>query len=102
MAHQVPSPMHQALSDLYQRIQQDQAAMADALKDACQRMGARNAWIGPTADSWDNDLTGHSRSLATSIDATVAEVASALNSTPATCSAGQAATERMVLAGRML
>lgn len=101
MADQVPSPMHQALSDLYSRIQQDQATMADALKDTCQRMAGSQTWIGYAADSWNTDLTGHSSSLSGSINATVADVASALASTPATCTMQEAHLENLVLSGRL-
>lgn len=98
---QVPSPMYQALSDLYSSIQKDQAAMADALKDTCQRMGSSGTWVGYAADSWNSDLTGHASSLSSSVNATVADVASALKSTQATCSPQQAHIENLVLSGRL-
>lgn len=101
MSNDVPSPLYQALSELYRRIQQDQATMANALKDTCQRMGAGSTWVGYAADAWNSDLTGHSGDLASSISATVAEVASALASTSPTCSPAQANTERRILAGRL-
>ncbi len=101
MAANVPSPLYEALSALYSSIQKDQSAMAGALRDACQRLSAGNAWVGYAAGAWATDLNGHSSDLAGDITATVAEVASALAATPATCSPAQADTERRFLAGRL-
>jgi hypothetical protein len=101
MASDVPSPLHQALSALYTSIRKDQAAMASALKDASQRLNAGDAWVGYAADAWNTDLTGRSGDLASNVNATVADVASALAATPATCPPAQADTERRVLAGRL-
>lgn len=98
---QVPSPLHQALSELSGRIQKDQAAMANALKDACQRMGAGSTWVGYAADAWNSGLTGHSGDLASNVSAAVAEVVSALACTSPTCSPQQANMERRMLAGRL-
>lgn len=101
MATDVPSPMYQALSALYASIQKDQAAMANALKDACQRMASGDAWVGDVADSWNSDLAGRSNDLIANVNATVADVASTLASCSPTCSPQQANLERRALAGRL-
>lgn len=98
---QVPSPMHAALAELLSSIQQDQPTMADALKDACQQMGNGDVWVGSAASGWNSQLTGYSGNLSSSISAAVAEVASALASTPATCTPDQARVEELVLSGRI-
>lgn len=92
--------MYAALSSLYASIQKDQPTMANALKGSCQQMGGGDLWVGPTADGWDSQLTGHSGDLARNVNAAVAEVASALASTPATCTAAEAKVEDMILSGR--
>jgi len=98
---QVPSPMHAALSELYASIQKDQPAMADALKNPCQQMGGGSVWHRSAASAWASELNGYSGDLSNSVSAAVAEVASALASTPATCPAAQARTEEMILSGRL-
>ena len=98
---QVPSPMHQALSELYASIQKDQPTMANALKGSCQQMGSGTVWIGSAADGWNSQLTGYSGNLASSINAAVAEVASALAATPATCTPKEAQVEDWILSGRI-
>lgn len=100
---QVPSPMHAALSALYASIQKDEPAMANALKNACQQMagGGGSVWYGSAASAWASQLDGYSGDLSSSVSAAVAEVASALASTPATCTAAQARTEGMILSGRL-
>ena len=97
----VPSPMHQALSQLYASIQQDQPAMADALKSTCQQMGSGTVWVGNAADGWNSQLTGYSSDVSSGVGAAVAEVASALAATPATCPPDQAKLEQMILTGRL-
>ena len=91
--------MHQALSELYAGIQKDQPVMGDALKSACQQMGSGGVWAGNAADGWNSQLTGYSSDLASSVAAAVAEVASLLASTPATCTPEQAKIEEMILSG---
>jgi hypothetical protein len=100
---QVGSPLHAALARLYAQIQGDQQSMAGALKNACQQMGGgsntNGPWFGPTASSWNTDLTGYSSNLNSSIAAAVTAVQQALASTPATCPPGQAKMETMFLEG---
>ena len=98
---QVPSPMHAALSELYANIQRDEPTMANALKNACQQMGGGTVWYGSAASGWASQLNGYSGDLSGSIDAAVAEVASALAATPPTCSEAQARTEALILSGRL-
>jgi hypothetical protein len=93
--------MHQALSELYTSIQQDQPTMANALKGACQQMGGSTVWIGSAAAGWNSQLTGYSGNLASSIAAAVAEVASALAATAATCTPNEARVEDLILSGRL-
>lgn len=100
-ASKVPSPMHAALSELYSSIQQDQATMANALKDACQRMAGADVWIGYAADSWNSELTGRSADLAGNVNGTVAEIQQQLAATPSTCTPEQARFENMILGGRL-
>jgi hypothetical protein len=77
--------------------------MASALKGTCQQMGGGSntsgPWFGPTATSWNSELTGYSGNLNSSIAAAVAVVQQALASTPATCTPGQAKMEIMFLEG---
>jgi hypothetical protein len=98
---QVPSPMHAALSALYASIQKDEPTMAGALKNTCQQMGGTSVWFGSAASSWASQLDGYSGDLTTSVGAAVNEVASALASTPPTCTAAQARIENMFLSGRI-
>jgi hypothetical protein len=98
---QVPSPMHAALGELYASISKDRPAMADALKSACQQVGGGAAWSGSAAAAWGSQLDGYSGDLSSSIAAAVAEVGSALASTPATCTEAQARAEEMILSGRL-
>jgi uncharacterized protein YukE len=97
----VPSPMHQALSELYSSIQKDQPTMANALKDTCQRMAGGDVWIGYAADSWDSELTGRSADLMSNINATVADIQQQLAATPATCTPEEARFENMIISGRL-
>jgi hypothetical protein len=96
---QVASPLHAALAQLYASIQGDQSTMANALKNACQQMGSNTVWFGPTASAWNNQLTGYSGNLSSSIAAAIAVVAEMLARTPATCTPAQAKAERMFLEG---
>lgn len=96
---QVASPLHAALAQLLANIQGDQPAMANALKSTCQQMGTNTVWFGHTASAWNNQLTGYSGNLSSSIAAAVAAVQAQLAATPATCSPAQAKAENLFLAG---
>lgn len=98
---QVPSPMHAALSELYASIQKDEPAMANALKNTCQQMGGTSVWYGSAASSWASQLDGYSGDLGCSVGAAVDAVASALASTPPTCTEAQARIENLILSGRI-
>jgi hypothetical protein len=93
--------MHEVLSSLYANLQKDQPAMADALQDACQKMGSGIVWYGSAASGWGSQLTGYSGDLSTSIAAAVAEVAGQLAATPPTCTPGEAKTYQLILSGRI-
>jgi hypothetical protein len=97
----VPSPLHAAIAQLYASIQGDQSAMAGALKNTCLQMGDNIAWFGPTASSWNNDLTGHSVHLGSCIAAAVTVLEEALANTPANCTPQQARMEIMIMDGRI-
>lgn len=101
MATKVPSPLHAALSELYNSIQGDQSAMANALKDTCTRMAGSDVWIGYAADAWNSELTGRAKDLSGNINATVAEIGRQLAATPATCTPEEARLENMILSGRL-
>lgn len=96
---QVASPLHAALTQLLANIQGDQPTMANALKSSCQQMGTNTVWFGNTASAWNNQLTGYSGNLSSSIAAAITAVAEALARTPATCTPGQAKVENMFLEG---
>jgi hypothetical protein len=93
--------MHAALTELYASIQRDEPTMANALKSTCQQMGGTSVWYGSAASGWASQLDGYSGDLSTSVAAAVGEVASALASTPPTCTAAQARIENMILSGRV-
>ena len=98
---QVTNPMHTMLTTLYASIQRDEPTMANALQNACQQMGSGTVWFGSAADGWTAQLTGYSGDLANCIRTAVDEVASALASTPATCTPGEAKAMEMILSGRL-
>jgi hypothetical protein len=79
----VTNPMHEALSQLYSKLQGDAAAMSDALKPANQQMAAGGAWVGPAAKSWGSQLDGHSGDCAAQVNAMLADVSQALAAEPA-------------------
>lgn len=98
----VANPMHTALSNLYSRLQQDAAAMSDALKPADQQMAAGQTWVGPTGQSWGDQLNGYSRDCANQVNAMLADVAQALRNEPAqvTPEVAQMKTRMMILMER--
>ena len=79
----VPNPMHEALSQLYAKLQGDAATLSNALKPANQQMAAGSAWVGAAAQSWGSQLDGHSGDCATQVNAMLADVAQALAAQPA-------------------
>jgi uncharacterized protein YukE len=79
----VPNPMHEALSQLYAKLQGDAATMSNALKPANQQMAAGSAWVGQAAQSWGSQLDGHSGDCATQVNAMLADVSQALAAEPA-------------------
>jgi len=79
----VPNPMHEALSQLYSKLQGDAATMSNALKPADQQMAADGTWVGPAAQSWGSQLDGHSGDCATQVNAMLADVSQALAAEPA-------------------
>jgi hypothetical protein len=79
----VPNPMHEALSQLYAKLQGDAATMSDALKPADQQMAADGTWVGTAAQSWGSQLDGHSGDCATQVNAMLADVSQALAAEPA-------------------
>ena len=82
-ATMVPNPMHEALSQLYAKLQGDAATMSNALKPADQQMAAGAAWVGATARSWGSQLDGHSGDCAAQVNAMLADVSQALAAEPA-------------------
>ena len=82
-ATMVPNPMHEALSQLYAKLQGDAATMSNALKPADQQMAAGDTWVGTTAQSWGSQLDGHSGDCATQVNAMLADVSQALAGEPA-------------------
>ena len=79
----VPNPMHEALAQLYAKLQGDAATMSNALKPANQQMAAGGTWVGTTAQSWGSQLDGHSGDCATQVNAMLADVSQALAAEPA-------------------
>jgi uncharacterized protein YukE len=79
----VPNPMHEALAQLYSKLQGDAATMSNALKPANQQMAAGGTWVGTTAQSWGSQLDGHSGDCATQVNAMLADVSQALAAEPA-------------------
>jgi hypothetical protein len=82
-ASMVPNPMHEALSQLYAKLQGDAATMSNALKPADQQMAAGGTWVGTTAQSWGSQLDGHSSDCAAQVNAMLADVSQALAAEPA-------------------
>ena len=82
-ASMVPNPMHEALAQLYAKLQGDAATMSNALKPADQQMAAGGTWVGATARSWGSQLDGHSGDCAAQVNAMLADVSQALAAEPA-------------------
>jgi hypothetical protein len=103
MADKVPSPMWQALNDLNTDVQRELATVTGSLKDADKQMagGKGGVWVGPTARAWGSDLSGAANDVATQANAFADAVRRQLAAQPKEVTAGQADTERRVLAGRM-
>jgi hypothetical protein len=79
----VPNPMHEALAQLYARLQGDAATMSNALKPADQQMAAGGTWVGTAAKAWGSQLDGYSGDCATQVNAMLADVSAALAAEPA-------------------
>lgn len=79
----VPNPMHEALSQLYTRLQGDAATMSNALKPASRQMDAGGTWVGSAAKAWGSQLDGYSGDCATQVNAMLTDVAQALAAEPA-------------------
>ena len=96
-ATMVPNPMHEALSQLYAKLQGDAATMSNALKPADQQMAAGGTWVGTTAQSWGSQLDGHSSDCAAQVNAMLADVSQALAAAPAQVTEAEAqATAKMM------
>ena len=86
----VPNPMHEALAQLYARLQGDAATMSNALKPADQQMAAGGTWVGTAAKAWGSQLDGYSGDCATQVNAMLADVSAALAAEPAQVSMTEA------------
>jgi len=94
----VPNPMHQALSKLYARLQQDADTMKNALKPANQQMSAKGTWVGPAADAWGSQLNGYASDSVTQVNAMLSEVESALSAEPAQVTVQEAQQKAKMMA----
>ena len=74
----VPNPMHEALAQLYAKLQGDAAAMSNALKPGDQQMAAGGTWVGTAAKAWGSQLDGYSGDCAAQVNAMLADVSAAL------------------------
>jgi uncharacterized protein YukE len=103
VADKVPSPMWQALNELYNDVSRNLQTVGGALQDADKRMagGKGLAWVGPTARKWGSELSGASQDTSRQAHAFLDEVHRALTSQPKEVTEDQAYIERRVLAGRM-
>src|ERR1700692_1940907 len=79
----VPNPMHEALAQLYAKLQGDAATMSNALKPADQQMGAGGTWVGTAAKAWGSQLDGYSGDSAAQVNARLADVSAGLAAEPA-------------------
>ena len=98
---QVPSPMHQALQDLWATVNENLASVADALKDPNQRMQSKTVWVGSTADTWASDLSGHAGGLSGNAHSFLDYVYQQLQATPALVTPQVARMENRMLNGQM-
>jgi hypothetical protein len=101
MANLVPSPMYQALSDLYATVQPDCPTIAGALSKADRQMAGGNGdvWVGPAARQWESILSGHSADLSRQANAFEQEVHSALARQPQQVTPERARMENLILSG---
>jgi len=79
----VPNPLYEELDSLYTQLQRDASAMSTALSQACRQMATSNTWIGPVAQGWDSQLTGHDRDCGTQVSGMLDQVRQERDRTPA-------------------
>ena len=103
MSDLVASPMWAALNELCTSVQQNLTTVADALKDADQRMEGGNGgvWVGPTARQWGGQLTSYSGDLNRQANGFLHDVQAQLASQPKEVTREQAHTEDLILSGRI-
>jgi hypothetical protein len=84
--------MHIAYDNLCTQLEGDQDAMANALREANQRMAGGLVWSGPSGSApstFTQQLAQKHGDLSGKVSSTVGEVQQALNSTPQSCSEPQ-------------
>ena len=103
MADLVPSPMYQALSELYAAVSKDCETVAGALSGADKQMAGGNGqvWTGPEARQWGSELSGHSAGLSKQANGFEDYVRGELARQPKQVTTDQARLENRILAGRM-
>jgi hypothetical protein len=103
MADKVPSPMWQALNNLYTNVQQNLSPVTDSLRDADKRMagGHGEVWVGPQARTWATDLSGAAGDITRQANAFLDYVRRELAGHPKEVTLAEADTERRLLSGRM-
>jgi len=85
-------PMHTTYDSLCTQLNGDQDAMANAFKDASQRMAGGLVWSGPAGSApstFTQQLAQKHGDLSGKVNSTVGEVQQALNATPQNCSEPQ-------------